>query len=125
MSLIVYEKNNTVLNKYHLGDVEPIALKIADRFYNICKYYIKITKSENELFNLFIKTFNPSASDNKHWQMKNMDELIDAVNMFDKILIALSSEKGLNLFKVYLVMGKCKIFPNKFKPYLMLDWNID
>lgn len=123
MSLVLYEKNNIVLEKYHLGEVEPKALELAKRFYQNCNYYIQIIKTENELFNLFVTTFNPSRKDNLSTQMKNMDELIDAVNMFDKILIALSSKKGLNLLKIYENIGRCKVFPNKFKSYLMLEWN--
>ena len=124
MSLVLYEKNNIVLEKYHLGEVDPKALELAKRFYESCNYYIQIIKTENELFKLFVKTFNPSRKDNLSTQMKNMDELIDSVNMFDKILIALSSKKGLNLLKIYENIGKCKVFPNKFKPYLMLEWNM-
>ena len=123
MSLVLYEKNNIVLEKYHLGEVDPKALELANRFYENCNYYIKIIKTENELFKLFVKTFNPSRTDNLKTKMKNMDELIDAVNMFDKILIALSSKKGLNLLKVYQVIGRSKVFPDKYKPYLMLEWN--
>lgn len=123
MSLVVYKKNNIVLDKYHLGEVKPKALELANRFYESCNYYIHIVKTENELFNLFVKTFNPSRTDNLKTQMKNMDELIDAVNMFDDILIALSSINGLNLLKVFQIIGRSKVFPDKFKPYMMLEWN--
>ena len=123
MELIVYEKENALQEKYTEGKVNPKALKIAVRFYELCYDKFKKVFSEPELFNLFLKTFNSFANDNLDTQFKDKDELIDAVNMFDDILVALSSKKGLNLCKVYLQIEPCKHELTKIKNKIYLEWN--
>ncbi len=124
MNIVPYEKENTQLPKYQNGEVKPEALKYARRFHEICYTKFKHIYSENHLFQLFLNTFNPHRQDNIETQLKNMDEMIDAMNMFDDILVALASQKGLNLCKVYLKLEKSVVEPTiiKQKKYLMWDF---
>ena len=123
MELIVYEKQNALQEKYTEGNINPKALKIAVRFYELCYDKFKKVISEPELFNLFLKTFNSYATNNLDTQFKDNDELIDAVNMFDDILVALSSKKGLNLCKVYLRLEPSKYESNIIRNKKYLEWD--
>ena len=124
MNIVPYEKENTQLLKYQNGEIKPEALKYARRFQEVCYTKFKNIHSENHLFQLFLDTFNPHRQDNKETQLKNIDEMIDAVNIFDDILVALASQKGLNLCKVYLKLEKSIAEPTivKQKKYLMWDF---
>ena len=75
------------------------------------------------IFNLFINTFNSYALNNLDTQMKNNDDFIDAVNMFDDILVALASTKGLNLCRVFLCLEPCIYEGGKIKYKKYLEWN--
>ena len=55
--------------------------------------------------------------------MKNNDDFIDAVNMFDDILVALASTKGLNLCRVFLCLEPCIYEGGKIKYKKYLEWN--
>lgn len=123
MELIVYEKQNALQEKYTEGNINPKALKIAVRFYELCYDKFKKVISEPELFNLFLKTFNSYATNNIDTQFKDNDEFIDAVNMFDDILVALSSKKGLNLCKVYLLLEPSKYESNIIRNKKYLEWD--
>ena len=123
MEIVPYEKKNTLVNKYNNGEVNSIALKYAKRFHEVCYTQFKNIQTENNLFNLFVKTFNPYSPHNKETQLKNIDEMIDAVNMFDEILIALASKKGLNICKVYLSLEKSLVEPQVYKPKKYLIWS--
>tara|TARA_X000000950_G_C13702388_1_gene572693 strand:- start:473 stop:847 length:375 start_codon:yes stop_codon:yes gene_type:complete len=123
MDIILYNKKNALQEKYSEGEVNQKALKIAHKFYELCYHKFKITYTESSLFNLFVKTFNSYARNNLDTQMKNNDEFIDAINMFDDILIALSSKNGLNLCQVFLCLEPCKFEAGKVKHKKYLEWN--
>ena len=123
MEIVPYNIKNVYLPEYKNGEVTRQALKYAKKFYEYCYPLFKTITTESSLFNLFLKTFNPHSSFNKLTQFETIDEMIDAINMFDDILIALASKKGLNLCQVHLYVDKCLIEPSKFKHRKMLDWD--
>lgn len=123
MDIIPYEKKNTQIPKYQNGNINSIALIYARKFHEICYAKFKNIHDENSLFNLFLQTFNPYSSTNKETQLASIDEMIDAVNMFDDILVALSSEKGLNLCKLYLCLERNILEPSLIKPKKYLIWD--
>ena len=123
MEIIPYEKKNTQIPKYQNGEINPIALRYAKRFHEICYAKFKNIHDENTLFNLFLETFNPNSSTNQETQLASIDEMIDAMNMFDDILVALSSEKGLNLCQVFLRLERSRVEPLLVKPKKYLIWD--
>ena len=124
LDIIVYDKKYSLLEKYNNGDVKPEALVFAKKFYDTCYHIFPQITTEAKLFNLFLNTYNCYRTDNLDTQLKNTDEVIDAVNMFDDIVIALASEKGLNLCLVYINIERSIYEPHLFKKKKYLDWKI-
>lgn len=124
LDIIVYDKKYSLLEKYKTGMVKPQALKYAKMFFEACYHIFPNIKSEAKLFNLFLETFNCYRQDNLDTQFNDINEVIDAVNMFDDIVIALASEKGLNLCKVYINLEKSLYDPNIVRNRKYLEWNI-
>ena len=124
LDIIVYDKKYSLLEEYNNGDVKPEALVFAKKFYDTCYHIFPHITTESKLFNLFLNTYNCYRTDNLETQLKNKDEVIDAVNMFDDILIALARRKGLNKCQVYINIERCIYEPYLFKNKKYLEWTL-
>ena len=124
LEIILYDKKYSLLDTYNTGEVKPKALYYAKKFNDACYHIFPFVRTENKLFNLFLRTFNCYRKDNLTTQLKNVDEVIDAVNMFDDIVTAMASKNGLNICKIYINLEKCYYDPTKYKNTKYIDWNL-
>ena len=122
MEIVLYNKKKTQPQKYINGEVKDKALKFAKLFYKIHNKNLKFIISVDHLFNLFIRTFNPYYPENNYPEISNIDDMIDAANMFDDILIALSSSNGLNICNVYINLEISPVDNTLFIPKKYVSW---
>jgi hypothetical protein len=105
MEIIPYHTNwprYTYIDEYNMGEVNEISLTIAKLFYQRVKDILPTIKNEPELFRLYFRTLDEYSKEKEDENTPEQKELLlQGINNFDEVLVALASEKGLKLLKIY------------------------
>ena len=105
MEIVPYQTNwprYTYIDEYNMGEVNEISLTMAKMFYQRVKDILPTIKNETELFRLYFRTLDEYSKEKEHENTPEQKELLlQGINNFDAVLVALASEKGLKLLKIY------------------------
>jgi hypothetical protein len=112
------------MDYYNYGIPTMEGLYLANHFKNVASDKFPFIVYENDLFNLYVKTFNLPTLTNGETVGYNNNILLDAVKYYDSMLVALTSDKGLNLAKIYTEKIKRSCLFQRYIMVKYLVWNL-
>lgn len=115
-------KRYTYLDEYNNGTVDAQDIQMAQLFYDMIGEKLKTITNENELFLLYLETVNTYLYKKSQDTQDRNNVLLKSMNQFDKILVALASEKGLKLIKVYRDIHISNSNPKKYIAMKSIIW---